>query len=119
MVLLATPEGPAITKTARPSTREFAEERFALLATQAPQPPRLADLVLLHEPAGLDLAHAGQRLEAGDDLHLGHDVVFLRQVEELAQVHRPHLELFLQLGPSAPRLPRLGKRLLTGLRTEL
>ena len=46
------------------------EQGLPLLRTEALHAPVVGDADLFHDLAGLDLAHAGQRLEQRDDLEL-------------------------------------------------
>src|SRR6476619_2517436 len=64
--------------------RELLEQRLTLLSAEPADPTGVADADLVHVAAGLDLAHAGERLEHTDDFHLADHVVALSRVEQLA-----------------------------------
>ena len=81
------------------SSLEVSEQSLALVGAQAPDPAVLADLEILHDPAGLDLANAGQRFQDGDDLQLGDRVIVFTLGDQLAEAQRAGLELLLQLRP--------------------
>src|ERR1700759_4910102 len=75
----------------------------ALLLAEPLDAARLADLALLEEPAGLDLAEAGERLQHGQHLHLAGHLVVLGLHEELLEGERPHLQALLELGSDTTR----------------
>src|SRR5262245_23468394 len=121
-VVVPDPGGPetVINKWRRAcSAREGVEQRLALLVAQAPDTPAVGDADLLHRPAGAHLAHARERLEDGEHLHLADHVAGLRLVQEVAQGERSHLELLLQLGPGAACLGGLGQCCFALLRSQL
>src|SRR5687768_15454776 len=99
MVFLPAPPGPDNTKMlmgpadpSRPAELELGEaleQLLALVLAEALHPAGVADADLLHEAAGLDLAHAGKRFQHGHDLHLADHLVALALVEQLAQGDRP------------------------------
>src|SRR5690606_13101069 len=101
------------------SAGEGLEQRLALLLAQALDPARVGDADLLHRPPGADLAHAGERLEDRDDLHLPDRVVALGLAEEVPQGQGPHLELLLQLGTGTTGFGGLGQCVFTLLRSQL
>src|SRR6478735_1702787 len=98
------------------STGEGVEELAALLIAQATHPAGLTDSDLFHGPPCLHLADARQRLEDRQHLHLRDDILGVRELEELLQVDRAHLELLLQLGALTSRRCRFVERGLTLLR---
>src|ERR1700722_10388952 len=89
------------------SARSLFEQRFALLGTEALQPPAVADPDGLHEATRLDLAQAGEGLENGHHLHLADGLVGVRLSEEVRQRQMAHLELVLDLGPLTANLGSL------------
>src|SRR5918999_6450353 len=89
-------------------TGELAQQVLFLLGPQTTHSARLGDVQALHDLAGPDSPHAGERLEHGGDLHLAHDFV-VGAPEEIPQIGASALELFLELGSFAPRHGRLGQ----------
>ena len=85
-------------------------KRLALLVAEALDPAVLGDADLLHEAAGLDLAHAGEGLEEGDHLEPTDGVLRVGPVEGLVQGQRAHLELLLGHGEGLTGLGRLLQR---------
>src|SRR5439155_18448248 len=90
--------------------RQALEESTALVLAQSMDPAGLADRQLVHQPAGLDLADTGQRLQHGHDLHLPDNLVAIALLEQLSERDRAHLQLLLQLRA----LPASGGGLLEG-----
>src|SRR5207249_4230343 len=69
--------------------RQALEESTALVLAQSMDPAGLADRQLVHQPAGLDLADTGQRLQHGHDLHLPDNLVAIALLERPAERDRP------------------------------
>ena len=80
------------------SLAELVEQGGLLLLAEALDPTVVGDADLVHDLAGLDLAHAGQGLEQRDDLELADGV--LGGGERLCQRERADLQLVLDLGTS-------------------
>src|SRR3954447_10571830 len=108
IVPFPTPPGPEMT-TIRTSA-QLVEQGLTLLGPEAPDPAALRDPDVVHDPPRLHLADTGEGLEQRHHLELADDVVAVSLAEGLRQGHRPHLELFLQLGAGGPGLGSLLER---------
>ena len=123
MVPLPTPPGPDTTMMrggapglgrAHPSGLE---QRLTLLHAEALDAPVVGDADLLHDLAGLDLAHAGQRFEQGDDLELADVGVVGGQ--RFGERHRSVLQPRLDHSTSSAGLSSLRQCRGTLLRSQL
>src|SRR3712207_4380317 len=112
---LPTPEGPDSTvrrdatgRSAAMSVESFAgsgvraaellDQSRTLLGTKAPDAPGRADLQPLHDLGGTDLAHAGECLEDGRDLHLADDLVVVGVGQDRLEAGPGVLQTLLDLG---------------------
>src|ERR1700684_2359877 len=77
---------------------ELLLKRGPLVGTQPAHTARFRDSEPFHDLLCPDLAHAGQRLKQGRDLHLANDVISSAFLDDVSQVGGSALEAILHLG---------------------
>jgi len=99
-----------MTMFSRSGLHEGFEERGTLLIAKTAESSAVSDANLFHQPAGLNLADPGKRLEDRENLGLSDDLVGGRQFKDLGERNRAHLEPVLEISARTAGLSRLLQR---------